>query len=244
MDKIKINNETNNVKKDIDELCSISYWTREQEELLSEWSEKAQCYRWLHGNAERHYKKGHFFLTVPIIIMSTLTGTANFAVSSYVPEKHVSNASLIIGGINIFSGILSTLQNFLRYAENNESHRSAGILWSKFGRNIRIELSLDRTRRKSASDFLKIYRSEYDRLIEQSPLIPKDTIKKFRKKFKNEYKDKKIHVPDVCNGLEKCPIYQTDFKEEKECPIYKTDLKKEQISKNIVNDITKINENL
>tara|TARA_B110000208_G_scaffold161876_1_gene197794 strand:+ start:2008 stop:2778 length:771 start_codon:yes stop_codon:yes gene_type:complete len=202
-------------EKAIDELCSIGIWTKEQEELLAEWCEKAQCYRWLHSDAERKFKRGHFAFTVPIIIMSTLTGTANFAVSSYVPEQYISTAQIIIGGVNIFSGILSTLQNFLRYAENNEAHRSAGILWSKFGRNIKIELSLDRIRRKNASDFLKIYRSEYDRLIEQSPLIPTKTINKFKSRFKKEYKEKKIHVPDICNGLEKCPIYQTNLKEEK-----------------------------
>ena len=210
----KINNDVS-LKKDIEELCQLNIWTREQEELLAEWSEKAQCYRWLHGNAERKYKRGHFGFTIPIIIMSTLTGTANFGVSSYVPEHYMSLAQVIIGGVNIFSGILSTLQNFLRYAENNEAHRSAGILWSKFGRNIKIELALDRIRRKNASDFLKIYRSEYDRLIEQSPLIPVESIKKFKKNFKKDYINQGIHVPDICNGLEKCNIYQTDPKEEK-----------------------------
>lgn len=220
MDKLKVNLEEDKDKDkdkedEIDSICSISFWTKEQEELLAEWCEKAQCYRWLHGHAERKFKRGHFAFTIPIIIMSTLTGTANFGVNSYVPEEHISTAQVIIGGVNIFSGILSTLQNFLRYAENNEAHRSAGILWSKFGRNIKIELSLDRSRRKNASDFLKIYRSEYDRLIEQSPLIPEDTIKLFKKNFKKDYLEKKIHVPDVCNGLEKCPIYKSDESEEK-----------------------------
>ena len=27
-------------------------WTREQEELLAQWSEKAKCYRWLHARSE------------------------------------------------------------------------------------------------------------------------------------------------------------------------------------------------
>ena len=32
-------------------------WTREQEELLAEWSEKATCYRWLHSRSEKtHYQ--------------------------------------------------------------------------------------------------------------------------------------------------------------------------------------------
>ncbi len=30
-----------------------SKWTREQEELLAEWAEKASGYRWLHSRSEK-----------------------------------------------------------------------------------------------------------------------------------------------------------------------------------------------
>ena len=167
----------------------INNWSNEQETLLVEWSEKAQCYRWLHSHAERKYRKGNFCFTIPVIIMSTLTGTANFAVESYIPKENQDLAKMIIGSVNIFAGILSTLQNFLKYAECNESHRNANIAWSKFSRNIKIELSLKRTRRKEASDFLKIYRADYDRLIEQSPLIPEETLKQFKCIYKKKKKN-------------------------------------------------------
>ena len=60
---------------------------------------------------------------------------------SFIPTEQ-KMAMGIVGGINIFAGILSTLQNFLRYAELMEGHRSAGVSWSKFGRNISVELAL------------------------------------------------------------------------------------------------------
>ena len=83
-------------------------WTPEQEKLLASWSEKAAGYRWLHMR---------YAFTIPVIILSTLTGTANFAMDSFVPEEHKQMAMACVGGVNIFAGILSTLQNFLRYAE-------------------------------------------------------------------------------------------------------------------------------
>ena len=182
-------------------------WSNEQEKLLVEWSEKAQCYRWLHSHSERNYRTGNFYFTIPVIIMSTLTGTANFAVESYIPKEHQDIAKMVIGSVNIFAGILSTLQNFLKYAECNEAHRNAGISWSKFSRNIKIELSLHRIRRKNASDFLKIYRAEYNRLIEQSPLIPENSLKEFKKHYKkNNHNNTKFYQPDICSGLEKCSI--------------------------------------
>ena len=123
---------------------------------------------------------------------------------SFVPAETKQIASAVVGGLNLFAGILSTLQNFLKVAELMEGHRSAGVSWSKFGRAISIELSLDPKRRQNAHDFLKICRAEYDRLIEQSPMITDDIIEEFKKKF-SEYK---VSKPAICNGLDKCEIYK------------------------------------
>lgn len=185
-------------------------WTREQEELLAEWSEKAKCYRWLHARSEKLYRIRNYTFTIPVIILSTLTGTANFAMDSFVPEEKKQLAMAAVGSVNIFAGILSTLQNFLRYAELMEAHRLSELQWSKFGRNIEVELALEPKRRKSAHDFLKVCRAEYDRLIEQSPTIDDKIIIQFKKAFKNV----KICKPDSCNGMHKCKIY-TPGKEEK-----------------------------
>ena len=185
-------------------------WTSEQEELLAEWSEKATCYRWLHSRSEKRYRARNYLFTIPVIILSTLTGTANFAMDSFVPEDNKQIAMAVVGSVNIFAGILSTLQNFLRYAELMESHRASEVQWSKFGRNIAVELALDPKRRKPANDFLKISRAEYDRLIEQSPTIDDPIIKQFNRAFKNT----DIQKPDMCNGLDKCKIY-VPTKEEK-----------------------------
>ena len=187
-----------------------SKWTKEQEFLLAEWAEKASCYRWLHGRAEKKYRRSNYSFTIPVIIMSTLTGTANFAMDSFVPQEHKKVAMAAVGGVNIFAGIISTLQNFLRYAELMEAHRSSGVAWSKLGRDICIELALDPPRRKPARDFLNICRAEYDRLIEQSPLMDDSIIAQFHAKFKNL----DINKPEMCNGLDKCEIYQPS-KEEK-----------------------------
>ena len=178
-------------------------WTIEQEELLAEWAEKAKCYRWLHSRSEKKYRSRNYAFTIPVIILSTLTGTANFAMDSFVPELYKQTAMAVVGSVNIFAGILSTLQNFLRYAELMESNRSCEVLWSKFGRNIEVELALEPGRRKPAEDFMNICRSEYDGLIEQSPTIDDDIIQQFKRNFKGT----NIKKPDICNGLDKCNIY-------------------------------------
>eukprot|EP01043_Picozoa_sp_COSAG02_P110965 COSAG02_NODE_47104_length_343_cov_1.274590_1_plen_100_part_10 len=93
-------------------------------------------------------------------------------------------AQAIIGGVNLLAGVLGTLQSFLKVAETMESHRSAGVAWSKLGRNISIELALDPAWRALAQDFFVASHAEYDRLTEQSPAIDDVVIDLFRSRFK------------------------------------------------------------
>ena len=185
-------------------------WTSQEEILMAEWADKATCYKWLHSRSEKLYRRMNYIFTIPVIILSTLTGTANFAMDSFVPDEHKQLAMAGVGSINIFAGILSTLQNFLRYAELMESHRLSEVQWSKFGRNIAVELAMAPKKRKPVKEFLKICRLEYDRLIEQSPTIDDSIIKQFKSNFSNA----SLKKPDICNGLDECEIYKPT-KEEK-----------------------------
>jgi len=181
-------------------------WSDEVEVLLAEWSEKSSCYRYLHNRCEKKYRMRYYCFSLPVIVLSTLSGAASVGLSTYVPEKHQQTGSAIVGCTNIFAGIISTLQQFFKFAEQNEAHRSAGISWSKLGRNICIELAIDPARRTNCHDFLSICRAEYDRLIEQSPLIGDDIIAQFNRKFKNY--DADISRPSITNGLDRCVIYK------------------------------------
>ena len=184
----------------------IENWSDEIEELLSEWGEVAMCYAYLHNFGQRKYKKKYHHLQIPIIILSTLTGTANFATESYVPEGFKQGFSAGVGSLNLFCGILGTLLSFLRYSEIYEGHRISALAWSKLSRNIEIELSLQDIKRKPCRDFLKICRSEYDNLLESSPNIDLDIIKDFNRKFNDDYPD--VRKPVICNGLKEIKPYK------------------------------------
>ena len=185
------------------EEIKLETWSPEAENLLAEWSEKASCYRWLHNRCEKKYRKRYYSFSIPVIVLSTLTGAANMGISEFIDESDKSMVQAIIGGVNIFAGIIGTLQNFLKVAEIMESHRAVGVAWSKLGRNISIELALDPRRRSPAGDFLKLSRAEYDRLIENSPMIDDNILNQFKKKFKSA----KSCKPSIANGLDVCKIF-------------------------------------
>ena len=69
------------------------FWSDETELLLKEWSEKASCFRWLHSRCEKKYRFRYYCFSIPVIILSTLSGTANFGMDSFVPENAKPTAS-------------------------------------------------------------------------------------------------------------------------------------------------------
>jgi hypothetical protein len=186
----------------------LNGWAKEQENLMAEWADKAGCYRWLHDRCEKKYSSLNMSITIPVIILSTLTGTANFALGSFIPPNNPDLKNYVgagIGIVSIFAGILTTLGNFLRYAQGSEAHRVAGISWGKFQRQIAVELAINPIERIDAMDFLKICRAELDRLIEQSPPIPDGIIAEFEREFKNQPDIKK---PEICHGLEHTRVFE------------------------------------
>lgn len=181
-------------------------WTSEQEDLMANWSDIASCYRLLHDRTEKRYNKFNMAMTIPVIMLSTMTGTANFGMGSLFGDDTASQkfANLAIGGVSLIAGLMTTLGNFLRFAQNMESHRVASVAWGKFQRQIAVELALHPEERHDSLDFLKICRNELDRLIEQSPAIPEIIISRFEKQFSTST----IKKPDICNHLERTSIYK------------------------------------
>jgi len=181
-------------------------WSEENENILAEWCDVAQCYKWLNLRSHQKLSRLHAWFTIPAITLSTITGTASFAQTS-LPENMRSFAPMVIGTINILIGILTTVQQYLKVSELNEAHRVAAISWDKFARNIRIELSKKLDERTDAGHFLKMCRQEYDRLMETSPTIPDSIVNEFTKTFKgvenSEQREKfeKLKKPDICDTI-------------------------------------------
>jgi hypothetical protein len=157
-------------------------WTSQHEKILIDWADKATCYKWLHEKSTREYESKNRWYTIPVIIMSTLTGTANFAQNN-IPAEYLTAATMGIGAVNLLAGILTTIQQFLKISELNESHRVSSIAWGKFHRNIKIELAKSPQERTPVTQLIKACKEEFDRLLETSPDIPNHVITLFKTTF-------------------------------------------------------------
>ena len=189
-----------NIIKNIKETPKL--WNDTQVVLLKKWGEQSASYRVLHNKSYRKYKWLTGMFTIPVIIISTLTGTANFSQGTIIqiyPNFRLY-LPLVIGALNLISGIITTIGQYLRVSELNESNRNASIAYGKFARNISTELSLPPNERTYCGlDFIQICRNEMDRLIEQSPEVSMKIIREFEKnkKFKNIIKPDLINISPI-----------------------------------------------
>lgn len=205
----KEDNNNDEVKIDVENpvVKPRTKWTDQHEKILAEWADKAMCYRWMHSKSENKYSYLSKLFTIPVIVLSTLTGTANFAIER-IPQNYQSSVQIGIGTLNILAGIITTVQQFLKINELNESHRIASISWGKFYRNIKTELLKSPQERCEVNYLVKTSKEEFDRLVETSPPLDATIIKKFDHKFKKDSAN--ISKPEICDSLK--PTSSTIFK--------------------------------
>ena len=181
-------------------------WTGELESLATEWADNAACYEWMHQRSRQLQSTKNLRMKIPMIVLSTLTGTASFGLGSFfgLDEYSKTVAQMVIGSISILVGTIGTLDTFFQYAQSCEMHNTAAVNWGNFQRNIEFQMKLHPNERIDAMPFLKMMQNELNRLIEQSPSILDCVLKEFRTTFKEKTDLKK---PAIVDGLEHTVVH-------------------------------------
>jgi hypothetical protein len=224
---------------DMNQLSIGHGWSPEHEVILIEWADKAMCYRWLHSKSNAMYSYLNALYTIPVIIISTLTGTANFA-QQRVPEQYQALFMMSVGGFNLLAGIVTTIQQFLKITQLNEAHRVSSISWDKFYRNIKIEIAKHPSERIDVKQMVKMSKEEFDRLMETSPNIPENIIKQFKNNFNKHDGFEDIVKPEICDILISTNNYRNPWFNEENREKEENDFFKIQVAKH--NKLKKKNE--
>jgi hypothetical protein len=184
-------------------------WSSNLEEYLKSISEKSMCLSILHKKSEKKYSNKAYYIDLPVIILSTLCGSASLSASSLFGKENEKISSTIIGCLSLTAGLLNTINSYFSYGRRAENHKNSYLEYNKLGRFISVQLGLPRMERITAKDLLKLVNDNYNRLLEMSSNIDDDLIKKFKKKYK-EYKTL-ISFPDEVNGLTEIKINNDNF---------------------------------
>ena len=191
--------------KESDEFSDIKsniLWQSSVEKLLKRWGEQASVYRLLHYKAFYRFRSKTIAITIPVIILQSVCGSASIGLGSLFKPEDQKFAQITVGVVSLITSMLVTISNYLQYAELKQAHHHAMIAYGKLSRNIRTILSLYRKDRPDAGNYLSTCKHALDRLTEDSPTIPDDIAKKFKKKNVGLT----ISKPDVCDSLKEIVI--------------------------------------
>lgn len=181
-------------------------WSSQLEDILAKEGERCRGLAWLHTRAESLTSKYNAWIQVPVIVLSTLCGTASVG-SSTLFDGDTKSSSIAIGLVSIGVGILNTLGGFFAFAKRSEAHRIAQLSYNKLASKISIELSLPRDERMDAESLLVHVRETMERLAETTPNCPENIINQFNHKFKDS---KEIALPIEVNGIHPIKIYKAE----------------------------------
>ena len=181
-------------------------WNSPQEILLASIADRANCSRWMHSRCQTIFDNLNFYLTIPSIAVSTLAGSATIGLPGLIGPNNPELSKWLTTGIGLFTlstGVLTSINQYIKTAQLSEGHRVAALAYGKLHRCISYELALRRDQRITSTDFIKTIRSEQDRLQDTSPTILENIILEFRKEF-----DKNIDLekPEIAGDLDHVQI--------------------------------------
>jgi hypothetical protein len=173
---------------------------------------------------------------VPVIILSTLTGAANFA-QERVPVDYQGYYAITVGFFNIIAGIIATIQTFLKVSESLEGHRVASVSWGKYYHNVKTELQKEPDDREDVVDVMKYAKMEYEKLVEQSPPIPPEIVE--RLKTNVDRSDVHVHLPPNAGVFEKIEIGKQGIRMVPESMIKKEVTKEKSSMEKVLQELDK-----
>jgi hypothetical protein len=181
-------------------------WNSQLERVISDEGERCLCFSWLHSKSEKRFTKLNTWMSIPVIVLSTIAGSAS--IGSQTLFNGAESGNICIGIISLSVGVMNTVSSFFSWAKRSEAHRISAITYQKVYRFILIELALPRRERMAARDMLKVVRDQCDRLQETAPQIPDEIIILFKEKFGKTTPE--VKKPEITNGLDPIFVYSID----------------------------------
>ena len=181
------------------------HWSNQLEDLIAGEAEKCRGLAWIHQQAEQIASSRNNCIQIPVIVLSTLCGTASVSSTTLFGPDNGTTAGVAIGMVSIAVGILNTINSFFAFARKAEAHHIATIHYAKLFSNISVELALPRNERLPPQVLLKNLREQMERLAETTPMPPHAVLNAFNTKF-DKYTD--VSKPIETNGLQKVQVYR------------------------------------
>jgi len=201
----KRNRNDNIIKKEIKEITDVEIksgeWCEGFEIILKKEAEQSESLFWLHNKASLLATKYNDYIQIPSIVLQTITGFLS-ATNGLVP-------ALALGGISIFTGVLTTILSYYKFSAKAEGHRVVAQLYMQIYKKLEVELALPVGQRENPQILLTEVRDKLSKISEVAPDIPEEIIAAYKKNFKDNTTSK----PIIANGLDIIEVYKEKEKE-------------------------------
>ena len=170
-------------------------WTKHQELLLLTWAERASGYAWLHSQSVHYYKRMNLCISVPSSVFGYIAGATTLLSDATFNVLWVKG---VVGMAGILAGLMANFQQMFTFKEISELHRISSLRFLSYYRDINCELKLHHEHRTSPIEYITMKRMELDKMLEQSPNIPKHIIDEFNMRFNKSL----VYKPQLSNILQ------------------------------------------
>lgn len=166
-------------------------WHTEIEDLLKCWGEKSGNLAKVHTYEHKYWRQKSNYLTLTSIFITTVTSSISLSTTT---SSYHEVIMYIIGFFGFVSTLLQAIKQFYNADDKSSEHKLYSKELSNLYRSVKLQLSLRRTERGDASDYIKWVYKSYDRLCSDSPPVTDKTVERFKQMF-TTYKSA---TPDLC----------------------------------------------
>lgn len=154
-----------------------------QKTLISDWRKAIRTAQIAHYECATSAEMRNSVLGILVVIISTVVGTSVFASLAENPEIWIK---ILIGVMSVLAAILSSIQTFLKYAEQAEFHRISAVKFSALQKEIEQKAAFPPSDENETDKWISSFREKWDTLTQESPTARKKIWDSVRARIKKE----------------------------------------------------------
>ena len=180
-----------NANKDNKDKLAIKEWNNSIEDLLKSWGEKGAGLSIMHSKDRKYWRKKSNIISIASILITTLSSSLSLSSTS---SNYYESIMYLVGFLGLVSSLMQSLKQFYNADEKASEHKLSSRLYGNFYRSIKLQLALNHNDRIPVSEFVNTSFKEYEKLLQDAPIINTTTIENFKQQFKSITCSK----PDIC----------------------------------------------
>ena len=170
-----------------------SNWSDTIEKALLNIAESCKGYKWMNIFSAKRESFRYDILMYSLIILGPLSGILSSSSSSTSSSKD-NILQIFVTVFSFSTGMFSAVIKYSKFDEKSLIYKTIASKYGSLESNIRRQLSLEKTDRVNAGEYLEWISNNYDSLFSSSPLISDDVYEKWKVINGGEKIEKKVEI--------------------------------------------------